>query len=513
MRLRRTETIAESASLELDGQATLGPRDLSPEGEDRAGRLHRPIALAPLASGVALAVRLDDDPDQALDDEEELGEDYYDDDDEPEGADEGRRQSAVLLVLGRELVVEKGPYLLPPPGESPVHWVHLATAGDAVAALCSAGPSERVALAVLGEAGEGVRGISGAPGWVRSAAAAGPAFIWIDGAGAPGGRILEPRGTTTAAVAGLGLDLGGLPSAARVEAFAAVGDGYLAVFGVDAPGEPPRVLALDAELGAREEPVILDSDAALFRLAPLGSDRCVLFEVDAQAGAERAGRARATVIAAATGRPLGPARAIEPPVDTLAFPAAAARGRERGIVVFGSVELTTPGEAERRRALLATAFDGEGRRVGRTVEVGADPERDWGEPIGAIVPGWAPRFCLAAPLDRGHVDVRVVRSIDAEAGELEPEFFEVDAAPVVAVSDEGSSGPPSVASPASWGEARAVAGAGLDDAPAYSTTHRPRPGDWLRHPSFGAGLVLEVKGERQALVLFEDGERLLACGR
>lgn len=78
--------------------------------------------------------------------------------------------------------------------------------------------------------------------------------------------------------------------------------------------------------------------------------------------------------------------------------------------------------------------------------------------------------------------------------------------------------PPADAAPAAtapppvwktWEEARIAIPAEL---PGYEAKRAWQVGDWLLHPKFGPGFVHE-RAEARMKVLFEDGERVLACGR
>lgn len=53
----------------------------------------------------------------------------------------------------------------------------------------------------------------------------------------------------------------------------------------------------------------------------------------------------------------------------------------------------------------------------------------------------------------------------------------------------------------------------LETALEYGAGISLNPGDLVKHPTFGYGIVLAVTNEQKAKVLFSGGERLLVCNR
>ena len=168
------------------------------------------------------------------------------------------------------------------------------------------------------------------------------------------------------------------------------------------------------------------------------------------------------------------------------------------------------------RTLIAARFDGDGRRLGATVEVSDDCERDHGRPMTACLRDGS--VLVASPADRGELELRVVRPAEPAGGEDSTDAHEelIDLSAVGLrgqASAPALAAPTSVSAPDSWQAAKAQRSFADGEPAAYDIRSRLVAGQWLDHPRFGAGLVLEVRGGRSARVLFRDGERTLACGR
>lgn len=57
-----------------------------------------------------------------------------------------------------------------------------------------------------------------------------------------------------------------------------------------------------------------------------------------------------------------------------------------------------------------------------------------------------------------------------------------------------------------------MSGKAKEDVLAYKTTQSFKKGDVVQHPTFGLGVVEEVRSSNKVAIFFRDGEKLLAHG-